>query len=422
LFAFAIAVCCVASSPIAEFDDGSKEMGSIAYSDNSDVEVVSGLVGNIAQDIEPSLVHKGPKVNGGFALNINPLNVGEKRVANADCAGHIVDGKCVRLFPKRSRTATIDDNMLSPEQLTTNLYETDIHQMVKTHFNQNVMEETNIDDHHVGMPGYEVIETEMNKEGNSHANTVSDTLFPIGSTMMRAGDSERSVDLSGLMNQGISHDPVVQAQPTDASPTPSTPSAPPQHVTVIHNSEANNDEEVGDLEEIVPQAEVDAEPGLPPTPTPSPTPDPELIRQAQLAAEQHAREVAACVTVLEKEGLVCAASNEDLEQAVAPMVHVQVEAPKVEAPVQPPFDVSDVKGNFQKLISNCVNKVTQDFTTQTAQDDSHLIQKRLRFSQSLVKFASALSCVDSEDFPACMPSEASQIIQQAPVNGQWNCF
>eukprot|EP00299_Pterocystis_sp_00344_P002725 c1306_g1_i1.p1 GENE.c1306_g1_i1~~c1306_g1_i1.p1 ORF type:complete len:426 (+),score=86.72 c1306_g1_i1:44-1321(+) len=422
LLAFAIAVCCVAAAPLAEIDDGSLEMAAPVHVDNTPVQVVSGLVGDIAEDIEPTEIRKGPKVNGGFAINVNPLNAGEKRVANADCAGHIVDGKCVRLFPKRSRTATLDDNMLSPEQSNSNLYEADIHQMVKTHFNQNVMEETKVDSHHVGLPGYEVIQSEMNKEDNHHANSISDTLFPIGSGMMHSGDSEVNVDLSSLMSQGVVVPPAEEPKEPAAGAT-----ATPKPAPVIHNPASNKDDEVSDLEEIIPQDNFDAEPGLPPTPTPTPTPDPELIRQAQIEAENHARQVAVCAALMEKEGYICASNNQDLE-SVAPVEHVQIETPKVvepAAPVQPVYDAADVKGNLQRLISYCVNKVTQDFTTSPleTETDSHLlVQKRTRFSQSLVKFASAMGCVDSEDFPACMPSEASRIIQQAPVDGQWNCF
>jgi hypothetical protein len=60
-------------------------------------------------------------------------------------------------LPKHSRTAVIADNMLSPEQLTSSVYEADVHKIAEKHFHQRVMQETPEDRHLDGLPGYDVV-------------------------------------------------------------------------------------------------------------------------------------------------------------------------------------------------------------------------------------------------------------------------
>jgi hypothetical protein len=69
----------------------------------------------------------------------------------------VVNGRCIRSFPRHSRTATIDDNMISPEQGEKSAFETDLHTFVRAHFNQDVMEETRVSSQLVGIPGMDIV-------------------------------------------------------------------------------------------------------------------------------------------------------------------------------------------------------------------------------------------------------------------------
>ncbi len=87
--ALVVLVCVTTSSPVpGSIDEDSAKMAIVPFpeavaSDPVSAELVNGA---LAQDVSEEL-QKGPRVNGGFALNILPRNSGEKLVANADCAG-----------------------------------------------------------------------------------------------------------------------------------------------------------------------------------------------------------------------------------------------------------------------------------------------------------------------------------------------
>jgi len=169
-----------------------------------------------ADDVPSDALVKGPKVNGGFALNILPINVGDKRVANPDCAGFLIDGKCMKPLPRRSRTAGIEDNMQSPEQLSVSAFEPDVHKIVEQHFHQRVMQETQAEKQLAGLPGYEIIEEEMNKVDNVDADAVSDSMFPVGSALMHNEDTEVDVTSFSNLNHPAARD--VQERPVSFVP------------------------------------------------------------------------------------------------------------------------------------------------------------------------------------------------------------
>jgi len=201
-------------------------------------------------------------------------------------------------------------------------------------------------------------------------------------------------------------------------------------------------------------SDVAPEPDLPPTPTPAPTPDPAIAAQQLLVQETHAKQIAVCLEVLEREGYapgsranmhaftqvtVSNAKHDNIDQSSddqSPSIQslssddcgdtlsaVQVQASaKSTAPV---FDPSNVKQNLQTLVIYCINKSTKDLSSSIggSNDDTHLtLQLTTKYSQSLVKYANAMTCADSEDFPGCMPSEAEKLVKQGPMDGEWPCF
>jgi len=297
-----------ASVPI---DDGSLTMSILRSSPSQSMEFISDdlVDGDMvhSEDLEPLLV-KGPKVNGGFAPNTLPLDTGDDRVTNPDCAGYMIHGKCMKPLPHHSRLATVEDNMLSPEQSTGALYETNVGQMVKQFFHQRIMEETA---HPLaGMPGYAVVEEEMNKADAVPANVESDGMFPIGEGMMEANDAE--VDANGhrakmnledcmegfaedrethpLPDELGGHHPAIRGGPwslpttdvdsgilrnmprgcdgaesltTSSGEEVAMPMQPHSTFPVVVT------EEVGDLEENIPHHNYESDPEVSPSPSPS---------------------------------------------------------------------------------------------------------------------------------------------------------
>jgi len=461
--------------------------------------------GGYAVDTTLQSLDKGPKVNGGFALN-PPLKKATTppRVSNADCAGgHIVDGKCLRQFPKPARKASPEDNMESPEQQSRAAYEPDIHQFVRKHFGQDVMEETPVQTHNVGLPGPEIINFEMNKNSNLQADGVADSLFPIGVGMMTEGDAEVDVNIIDNMNgspaqvgvsaAGGSTVPTHSSHPvpgatitrpvpgatvahstpiTSGSTTASTPttittsdgtvvsvttndgpavSATPDVIIggviapapVVLTDGQNEVAELktttptvvvnedGDLEGSIPQGDVDEEPGLPPTPTPTPTPNLELIAQQKAEAEKRAQEVAACMIVLEGEGLHCtsATEGEAMSSALIQSSVASTPAPQnTTAPVcdsrvklvKEPFNSANTRENLHSLVLFCTESTTRDMVQSNDFAQHSLL--RVRFTQKLIKYATILSCIDSKDFPGCVPEEALRVVQSEPVQAIWTCF
>lgn len=212
-----LCVGAVVGMPIAEPADN-YEMGMVGTELIVDDEMVPNelINGDFAEDATEGDLQKGPKVNGGYAVNTAPVQT-ELKVANGDCAGgHYVNGKCLHPFPRNARKATIEDNMESPEQHTEAGYEADIHSFVQKHFGQDVMKETEQANHHVGMPGPEVINFEMNHEGNEDANAAAEDLFPVGTELMSDGNTEspiawRDINMAQRQQATYANDPNAAA-------------------------------------------------------------------------------------------------------------------------------------------------------------------------------------------------------------------
>jgi len=384
-------------------------------------------------------------------------------------------------LPRHSRTAGIEDNMQSPEQNSPSEFEPDVHQMVRQFFNQDVMEETNTDSHHVGLPGFEVIEEEMNKVDNMDDDAVTNTLFPVGANLMAHDDTE--VDATGSQSkmnledctlgtsetvdswelrdgtgqvssngEGSELAPPSQPSPVEMEldpvsgllvpivnqPGPITRNYPyastvdpdsgllipvpnqnnPVFRSIVNgnnaspilssldgdelamplsNAHTHDSEEIGDLQDTVPKVSVELESELPPSPNPIPVPVVDIV-PVQSEPEDLSRQVLACMVVLQTAG-----------RSFSDMNLAQTEA---SVKMTAKFDATDVKGNFLSLVSHCTRAASDNF-------DGKAVKQ---FSATLSKYASALSCAESENFPACVPSEASKIIQEPPQNGNWNCF
>jgi len=198
---------------------------------------------------------------------------------------------------------------------------------------------------------------------------------------------------------------------------------------------------IEETEEILPlQAVVASEPELP-VPTPVPTPDPAILR-AEEEREQLALNVAACISLLDSQHITCSATPQERESMSGDTVycveHIQVsqEAKTIVdnstnenrqdiVIFRVPFQPNLLKENFQSLTLFCINQVSKNYTTsfQDPQtEDEVLGNKRAQFAQQLVKYSRAMSCIDSEDFPNCIPTDAKEIISHPPVADKWNCF
>jgi len=272
------------------------------------------------------------------------------------------------------------------------------------------MEETV--EHLVGIPGYDVVEEEMNKVDSAAAQSESESLFPVGTDMMESNDAE--VDANGdkaKMNtddcadgsesfeghqlpgdglqpsnviignsgpDGATPNDVLRAMPRACDQSDALTSPSGDEVAMPIQGSAPGEpapEELGDLESVLPMSSYDSEAEFTPSPSPSPSSIPPPVRVSRHTA-----------------------------MALVDLAETDAKA----------FDPTDVKGNFLSLVAHCTKAVSEGFDT-SAQGVSNL-------SASLSKYASALECAQSANFPSCMPAEASQIIQSPPENGRWSCF
>jgi len=403
-----LAIALVASAPV---DDRSNDMGILPTLPSVSKEVVSDdlVDAGVADDVTDDLLLRGPKVNGGYALNTLPTETGDNRVTNPDCAGYMIDGKCMKPLPHRSRLAVIEDNMLSPEQLAPSLYEPNLQQVNQQYFNQPVMQD-NVE-HLAGLPGYDVVEEEMNKIDSAPASVESDSMFPVGTGLMESNDAE--VDSNGhaaKMNLEDCGDagetmeghqlPEEGGQPTNVVVPNSGPSSETDH-SVLHalpvdctqsmslTSDSGEEiampiqapstlarvlnEEVGDIEDNIPMAAYDLEAEFSPSASPSPSTVPAPVH-----------------------------------------VHHRSKVALTQTSVTVKYDPTDMKANFLSLIAHCTRAASNGLDT-SAESVSML-------STTLSKYHAALECAQSSTFPDCVPEEANTIIQTPPHHGHWKCF
>lgn len=408
------------------------------------------MAGSVAIDMDEAL-GLGPKVNGGEAEAATPAPGVNHR--NADCVGRLIDGNCVK-FPTKTRTADVDDVMVSPEQLAPSKYEADIHLFVKKHFGQDVMVNMAPELHH---PSEGVTEAGaigiMNREDNVVPNQMAANLIPLGSGMMTSGDME----VAAVIDPGnMARPPTMEdmqatvhairdiAEEAGMPADDAIKEAVQPKVTVKNAGAWGNapsaDEEVApvddsldavlqppapfEVEEVTPFAEVSAaerEEELPPTPTPTPTPNREAEAAAAAAAAAKMKGLSEAIRFLHDNDIYCTGNTPADNLVMSMDTPVVVEAPTT---VDDAFDPSDIRGNFQALVLQCTADAAASVTSATYANP----EIRELFSAKLERYATAMACVD-RDFPACIPEGAAEIISQDPRVGddgvprdKWPCW
>lgn len=278
------------------------------------------------------------------------------------------------------------------------------------------MEDSPEDTHHVGMPGFDVIESEMNKNSNEQADEMSRLLMPVGTEMMQSGDSELDVDVSQSMKRKAER-PASPAVETDNTATGETSGQQEEQLTNTAGQEVAEPaaepldipEEMEDVEEQIPSEAVDPEAELPPTPTPTPTPDLEELARREEEERAFRERLDTCVKMAEENGYMCSEHQ-------TPVIATLPEAA---------FDPANLRENLQSMILSCNKRKMTAFAHLRAQDgveEATLVASRVSLADMAILHGNWFTCLNSPSFPSCLSEETKTVLQSGPSSdGEWPC-